>query len=291
MKGYIKRLLREGLLSEEYNSKNTRFYHGSPYPNLVWGMSPDEDGWATEGYGLYLTPDIDQAKGYAIKEGRDGYLYTLEMPSEMNIIDFHGPIPDYVKEKIKKIPNFYKFFEVNLLDTFDFNSNYIGENKISYSWDTFGNDLPKWAIEDGHKPNTYFIFDENTQKEVAKNLNGEEDVLNFFKSINMIDYKEYINLDDIAPKVNDYNGGESLYLKDVKTKFDALYFYVAAHFNSLKKTTIFFIKLGIDGVYTTKWGNRYGYFINIFKGNKLNVINKQLIKYNDGDNERFKLNE
>ena len=69
MKGYIKRLLREGLLSEEYNSKNTRFYHGSPYPNLVWGMSPDEVGWATEGYGLYLTPDIDQAKGYAIKEG------------------------------------------------------------------------------------------------------------------------------------------------------------------------------------------------------------------------------
>jgi len=282
-------------LKEEFDASNTRYYHGSPYPNLVWGAAPDEAGWATEGYGIYLTPDIEQAKGYAVKEERDGYLYTLEIPSGMNIIDFHGPIPDYVKSKVEKIPDFYKFFKTTLLDNFNFDEGYIEFEDMVYSWDGFGDDLPQWAIEDGHKPNTYFILDEKTQKEVAKNLKGEEDILKFFKNINKIGYKEYIYLSDINPNVDDYfsstgdkYGGDfqRLYLEDLKTDFDALYFYIAAHLNSLKKATMFFVKLGIDGVYTTKWSRQSSYFINIFKANKLNVINKQLIKYD----KKYKMN-
>lgn len=278
-------------LKEEYDSSITRYYHGSPFNKLNWGDAPDEAGWATEGYGIYITPDIDQAKGYAIKEERDGYLYTLEMPSGMNIIDFNGSIPDYAKKVIKKIPNFYKFFEVNLLDTFDFDSNHIGEKNISYTWDRFGDELPQWAIEDGYEPNTWFIWDEKTNKEVAKNLKGKEEVFNWFKTINMIDYKEYIYLSDVAPKVSDYfntrsrdysSSGEELYLEDLEANFDALYFYVAAHFNSLKKATIFFTRLGIDGVYTTKWSdNSHDFFLCIYNANKLNVINKQKIKYDN----------
>lgn len=282
MKHLIKKLLREGLLDEknEFNPKNDRYYHGSPYPKLKWGDSPDEPGWATEGYGVYITPEIDQAKGYALKDSKDGYLYTLEMPPNMNLINFHGDIPDYIKEKVNKIPNFYKFFEYNLLDTFDFDSLHIGENNISYTWDRFGDELPQWAIDDGYKPNTWVIWDEKTNKEVAKNLKGEEEVFNFLKTVNTIDYKEEIYLSDIAPNVDDYYN--ELRLEDLETNFNALYFYIAAHFNSLRKATMFFLKLGIDGVYTTNWGNP---IVCVYKANKLNIINKQLIKYNPDDRE------
>ena len=55
---------------------------------------------------------------------------------------------------------------------------------------------------------------------------------------------------------------------------------MVAHFNSLKKATMFFVKLGVDGVYTSSWSPDDGYFINLFKANKLNVLNKQLIRNN-----------
>ena len=281
MKLLIKKLLREGLLPEEFNSSNTRYYHGSPYPELVWGATPDEEiGWASEGYGIYLTPDINQAKGYAVKNG-DGYLFTLELVNNLNIIDFEGPIPKNILDRVTKIPDFYKFFKYDIMDDI-INAVNNGEwgffmGDFQYTWDKIGDEVEGWARDEGIEPNTIFIFKEDTNEMVAKNLKTNDEIIDYFRSINTITNKEKIELEDISKY--DYGWGEITY-DGVTNNFKELYFYMVAHFNSLKKATMFFVKLGVDGVYTSSWSPDDGYFINLFKANKLNVLNKQLIRNN-----------
>lgn len=49
MRTVIRKLLREIA-----NGGNV-YYHGSVYDTMEWSAAPENVGWATEGYGLYLT--------------------------------------------------------------------------------------------------------------------------------------------------------------------------------------------------------------------------------------------
>ena len=292
MKNFIKKLLRESLFNEDYDPSKSRFYHGSPYPKLVWGAAPDEEiGWASEGYGIYITPDIEQAMAFSIKEGRDGYLFTLDMPSNMNIINFDGPIPESILTKVKDRPNFYKFFEVDIIplvvDAIKNNEQdvFVGDD-FQYHWDKFSSsgELPRWAIEGGIEAGKYYIYDDNFDKIVAKNLDSEKEILNYFKSLDtkVLNKEDELYLGDISNYDSEW--GEITY-DGITSNFNELYFYMVAHFNSLKKATLFFARLGIDGVYSTKWNETY--IMNIFNANKLNIINKKIINYDDNKNREL----
>ncbi len=70
MKGYIKRLLREGLLDEEYDGHNLYGYHVTPTANLdnIKANGLKIGHRAMQGKGLYGFYDYDHAVRYAMKD-------------------------------------------------------------------------------------------------------------------------------------------------------------------------------------------------------------------------------
>ena len=63
-------------------------YHGSPYPTLApqFGKGEDRHDY---GKGLYLTPDIELAREWAVCNDTEGYLYALDLDlDELNVLDF-----------------------------------------------------------------------------------------------------------------------------------------------------------------------------------------------------------
>lgn len=69
-------------------------YHGSPHPTLEpkYGKGRDHHDY---GRGLYLTPDKQLAREWAVCNETDGYLYELEIDLKtLNVLDFdeHDPL-------------------------------------------------------------------------------------------------------------------------------------------------------------------------------------------------------
>lgn len=63
-------------------------YHGSPEPVLMPQFGKGE-GRHDYGKGLYLTPDMELAREWAVCNGTDGYLYALELNlNALNVLNF-----------------------------------------------------------------------------------------------------------------------------------------------------------------------------------------------------------
>ena len=63
-------------------------YHGSPNPTLApqFGKGEDRHDY---GKGLYLTPDMELAKEWAVCNNTEGYLYALDLDLDaLNVLDF-----------------------------------------------------------------------------------------------------------------------------------------------------------------------------------------------------------
>ena len=68
-------------------------YHGSQYPSLTpeYGKGADKHDY---GKGLYLTPDIDLAREWAVCNETDGFLYQIDLDvSGLNVLDFDKQDP------------------------------------------------------------------------------------------------------------------------------------------------------------------------------------------------------
>ena len=68
--------------------KTITLYHGSPNATLVpvFGRGQEKHDY---GKGLYLTPDIDLAREWAVCNATNGFLYKLELDIEgLSILDF-----------------------------------------------------------------------------------------------------------------------------------------------------------------------------------------------------------
>ncbi|MBQ7372675.1 MAG: DUF3990 domain-containing protein [Blautia sp.] len=63
-------------------------YHGSPYSTLTpeYGKGQDKHDY---GKGLYLTPDIELAREWAVCNETDGFLYRIDFDlDDLNVLDF-----------------------------------------------------------------------------------------------------------------------------------------------------------------------------------------------------------
>jgi len=102
-------------------------YHGSPFDfdYFSTNMVDEGEGASGWGYGLYFTVDVDDAKEYARKlerEKGEARLYKVKIPSREMFFNLDVRLDDqsdYVKEKLKGIPNKYKI-QILLPDNFDY---------------------------------------------------------------------------------------------------------------------------------------------------------------------------
>lgn len=86
--GFVRSKRGYAPLKKELKESVVSLYHGSPESMLhpKFGLGEDKHDY---GRGLYLTPDINLAREWAVCGGDDGYLYKIDINlSGLNILDF-----------------------------------------------------------------------------------------------------------------------------------------------------------------------------------------------------------
>lgn len=275
MKEVIKKLLREGLIDEEIISG--KYYHGSPYPKLEWGLAPEDYNRALFGYGIYITTNQQEAISYALENREKAYLFSMNLTG-LNVVNFHGEnVSDDIKNKLEKIPNFYSLFyakfEPNLFD-FEKLEYSLGDD-IYYDWDFYDNE--SGDIND--KPEGYFLM---------KWVNG--------KVVDEIYGLKPEEILTILNKSNDVGKFNSLYYEDANIEiernklfdeYNYLYFYLTKLLKSSKETSKLLASMGIDGFKTKGVGadnvqiTKDDYIVNIINPSKLTNVKTKIVTQKD----------
>jgi len=275
MKEVIRKLLREGLLDEEIVSG--KYYHGSPYPKIEWGLATEDYDRALFGYGIYVTTSKEEAIDYALERNKEGYLHSMNI-KELNIAEFDDePVSEEIRQRLESIPNFYSLFQVkvdpNQYDYEDFEYR-LGKH-ITYDWD---------------------FFDEETAKNnnlpigfaVAKYIDGK-----------IIDEVHGLNKDEILQTIINYN--DSYYSNQLDyeeadivlsknnmfDKYRYVYFYMSKKLNSFKEASKLFASIGIDGFKAEGFGGDWfslspnDYIVNIINPSKLKNIRTKKVTTQD----------
>jgi hypothetical protein len=273
MKSYIKKLLREGLLGEEIVSG--KYYHGSAYPKIIWGLAPEEYDKSLYGYGIYVTTSKGEGIAYATDEGgRDGYLFSMKL-SNLNIVEFDDEVvSSEIKDRLELNQNFYNGFNVKFNDDeFDISSgNYDLGSNISYEWYFVDDDESKeYNIKKGY----YF------ERHVDNDLVNEEffltadELLDNIKSYNDVGVAEYVEISDIE-----------IYRDEIFNNYRNLYFYISTKLNSIKAASKFIATLGIDGFRSKSVGvdgihlNPDDYIVCIINPSKINDVDGKKVTSN-----------
>lgn len=269
MKGLIKKLLIEGLLDEEVISG--KYYHGSSYPKIEWGLAPEDYHKALFGYGIYVTTSNEEAMAYAVDNSEFGYVFSMSL-NNLNVVNFYDePVSDEIRELLESEPNFYSLFE----DRFDPNKfNFddmeysLGDN-IYYDWDEYDDDSDKIP--------GYFLA-KWVDGKLVDEIDGlsKEDVLNKLISLKDVGYFKELGDGDIDADIKK----ETLF-----NNYGNIYFYMAKKLNSFKESSKLFAKLGIDGFKTKGVGidgvylGQDDYIVNIINPSKLkNIKAKKVTK-------------
>lgn len=289
MKIQIKLRLKQRLNEIHSHSEGDYYYNGSIYPKLQWSAAKEDVGWATEGYGLYITPDYNQAKGYAFKNKTDGYIHKL-LVNDLNIIDLNGEVPKDIQTYIKSIPNFFDLFNQNPdIQTFKY-KDYIfqvGDNVV-WEWDELEEPLPEWAIEDGGKEGVFLqkFVDNKPVGKIIYGLKPNEVWPIIQKNKQQGEYKQ-IDIENLLPDVVTRNMPiETIGRDTIMSNFEELYWYLFIKLGSLKKATAFFRKLGYDAFKVTKW-NKNSHYLNLINPTKIISIETKPIKFNPKNSDNY----
>ena len=283
------------LLEIHSHGGGDKYYHGSVYPKLEWSATPDINtgeriGWNAEGYGLYITPDYNQAKGYAFKNKTDGYVYELTL-NDLNILHWDEKVPEDVINKIKSIPDFYDLFNT----TTDFSDLDIEDNEYEigdyfvWTWDVLpeSEPLPQWAIDDGGTTG-YFIYNITTEIGTNKRVESPikygltaKQVIEIIKNGPNTGTKQTINLSDfVSDDIANNLIIDTISISDlINPTLKILYWYMYLKLRSIKTVTHFFRKLGYDAFYI-KNRNQEDHFLNLINPTKIINIKREKVTYN-----------
>lgn len=285
MRNRIEQLLKEGLNELQTHHRGHEYYHGSIHPKIQWSAADENLGWATEGYGLYLTPDKDQAMGYAFKNRTDGFLHTLNL-NDLNMLDFNSDaVPDDIIKKAKSIPEFFNLFYVTpTFEYLDINDLEHEVGDVSWSWDLLTEPLPKWAIEDGGRVG-WFLVKHIDGKGYGNAIYGlsKEEVLPTIKKDNSKIFISELDFDELYRQPDaDGMQGTIIRYDEIFNKVETLYWYLTLKYQSLKKASLFFKKAGLDAFMVTSWGHGHDeHFINLINPSKIIDIKSQKVSFDE----------
>lgn len=289
----IKSAVRRRLLEIQSHQGGEKYYHGSVYPKLEWSAAPEDTGervgWNGEGYGLYITPDYDQARGYAFKNETDGYVYEL-LVNDLNILHWGEKVPEDVVNKVKSIPDFYDLFNV----TTDFSDlrmedyEYEIGDYFSWQWDILpeSKPLPQWAIAGGGTAG-YFLYNITTEIGAHKGVESpikygltHSQIIETIKAGRNTGTKETINVEDfVSADVARNFVVDTISISDlINPTLKTLYWYMYLKMGSMKKVTYFFRKLGYDAFYIDN-RNDQDHFLNLINPTKIIEIKREKVTY------------
>lgn len=275
MKSIIKKLLREGLIDEEIISG--KYYHGSSYPKLEWGLAPEDYNRALFGYGIYITTNKQEAISYALENREKAYLFSMNL-SGLNVVNFYDDtVSIEIKNKLEKIPSFYSLFYVKFdPNSFDFEKmDYSLGDDIYYDWDFYD----KNSANNNNKPEGYFLTKWVNDK-IADEVYGlkPEEILT------------------ILSKSNDVGKFNSLYYEDSNIEiernelfngYNNLYFYLTKLLKSSKEASKLLASMGVDGFKTKGVGvdnveiGEDDYIVNIINPSKLTNVKTKIVTQKD----------
>jgi hypothetical protein len=274
MKSYIKQLLREALLDEEV--VNGKYYHGSQFPKIEWGLADEDYNKALFGYGIYVTTNSDEAMDYAL-EGKDtGYLHSMSIKG-LNIVEFDDEsVSNEIKTKLESIPNFYDLFKVGFnYEDYNFEDYVYHIGDIIYEWDFFDEESAKFnEIPQGYSVSK-FVDDELVDEVYGLNEDEIPQTIINFNDFYYINELDYLDADIILHKDTLFND------------YRYIYFYVCKKLNSFKEGSKLFANLGIDGFkakgFSTDWFelSSSDYIVNIINPSKLKNIRTKVVTPKD----------
>ena len=271
MKKYIQKLLRENLLGEEIISG--KFYHGSGFPKLEWGLAPEDYNRALHGYGVYVSTSMEEAMGYAVESRESGYVFSMNI-NNLNVVDFYKEdVSDDIKNKLTSMPDFYDGFKIKFnFDDFEFDDLDYQLGNILYTWDYYDE---KYA-NSANKPVGWFLL-KFVDREVVYEKYGlkPEDILPLMKQFsNDVSMKDEIIDDEM-----DFG-----FTKDnLFDNYHNIYFYMAKKLGSFRESSKLFANLGIVGFKTEGVGiegvylDDNDYIVNIINPSHLTDVKRKKV--------------
>lgn len=210
------------------------WYHGSRREELDFNKRSDNVDYNMLGFGLYLTSSKEEAKHYVLGKTKNGYVHTISISENANLLDYISPIPEDIKNKMLTDSNFYEGFTEDVEIDFE-DYEFIGDG-ITLSWD--------------YKDSGYFIYDELKDDYIVQDIK-EEDVIPTVKKIIGSDKMESLSEIEIDKLLfyTPSDGGTDYLTKEMV--FDSVYHllqYLFIRFESTKKVSEYMVSYGIDGV-------------------------------------------
>jgi hypothetical protein len=216
-----------------------KLYHGSgkKFENFSNEYVNTGEEVQKYGYGIYLTNSIEIAKYYADRAAGVGYVYAVQIPNSLNVVDWNESIDTYTVSEMAK--------QLIGAEVFDAEIDEMGEHRTFFFQDDKFEEIIETILVDGANIEAW----ENLQEEVE-----DYDLSNFKSLINKSAFEFYLD-DGIS--------------------YETVYDFISSTLGGVTASKLM-IKNGVDGFKFNATEVNGGINYTIFNSSNIKIINMQL---------------
>ncbi len=168
---------------ESFNSGRI-LYHGSPnrFDTFTLDFWKETSEFADHGYGIYLSDKKDAVKSYATRRDKtSGFIYTVEIDSDLNLVEWQGKVTQDVIEKAAKLAiemGIITHEKLDMINAVDKNIKDENDTVLGFSefYNKYGKELSIHRTFEDIDPNAKYpnIYEE-FYNELSKDIFGRND--------------------------------------------------------------------------------------------------------------------